>query len=119
MRTGRSATVIVALILFSNLLLACGPKGPKADVDINATIVDIYLDREGLRVTDIIGGRKYELLVPSTTEITYNEQVTTLDQLKHGYQIHLWANEVSGKPFKYEAVKIQVIDLGGAAPPRR
>ena len=119
MPSGRRAILMLALVLLSGLLLACGPKGPKADVDINATIVDLYLDRDGIRVTDMIGGRKYELLVPPTTEITYNEEALELDQLQHGYQIHLWANEVSGKEFKYEALKIQVMDLGGAAPRRR
>ena len=111
------ALFVVLLAIVVALLVGCS-KGPEADVNINATVIDLYPERSGVRVTDVNGGRKYEVLVTPSTELTYNDETIALDELQHGYQVHLWANAVQGKEFKYEALKIKVIDAGGAAPRR-
>ncbi|MFH1086856.1 MAG: hypothetical protein V1772_13975 [Chloroflexota bacterium] len=112
---GLFVIVIVALGL-SLTLAACGPKEPKAEIDINARLLDIYADRSVVRVGEQGAGRKYEILVTDKSEIILDGKKVTLTDLQVGFQIRVWANTLQGGDVKYELLKLEVVDRGDAAP---
>lgn len=118
MKIRQCALLLVALVL-SSLLIACGPQGPKSDIDINARVLEIYEDTKVLRVGEFDAGRKYEIYVADSVAIDHAGKALGLMDLKPTWQVRIWANQVSGKNWKYEAVQINVIDTGEAAPARR
>ena len=119
-RLMKGYSILLLLLVIIPVLVACGgEEGPKADLDMNARILDVYSDRQILRIGEFDAGRKYEVLVTENTPIDHEGQPLTLGDLKTTWQIRIWMNKVTGKAAKYEAVKIQVIDTGEAAPSRR
>jgi len=118
MKTRHYGLLFVILVL-SSLLVACGPQGPESDIDINARVLEIYADTKVLRVGEFDAGRKYEIYVADSVSIDHAGTALGLTDLQPTWQVRIWANKVSGKDWKYEAVQINVIDTGEAAPARR
>jgi len=117
--TSRYYGLLLVVLVLSSLLVACGPKGPESDIDINARVLEVYQDTKVLRVGEFDAGRKYEIYVADSISIDHAGTALGLADLQPSWQVRIWANKVSGKEWKYEAVQISVIDTGGAAPARR
>ena len=119
MRMHRYLSVVLAFIILSSSIVACGSKEPKADFDMNARVLEVYADRQILRIGEFDAGRKYEVLITDSTQIQEDGKAIRLEDLKPTYQIRIWFNKVSEEAAKYEAVRIDVVDTGQAAPSRR
>ena len=119
MKCYRCVFLALSLMGVLSVLLACGGGGPDADIDMTARVLEVYIDRRILRVGEFDAGRKYEILVTETVPIKYGDETLALTDLKTFYQIRIWVNEVTGKDHKYEAVEIEVLDLGDPATTRR
>ena len=119
MTSYRCAFLALVLMVASGLLLACAGGGPEADIDMTARVLEVYADRRILRVGEFDAGRKYEIFVSEAVPIEFGDQTLALTDLKTFYQMRIWVNKVTGKDHKYEAVRIDVIDLGDPATTRR
>jgi hypothetical protein len=119
MRSRQSMLWFFAFVLLSLALVACGGGGPKADVDINARILDIRVEEKIIRVSDLGAGRHWEMRITDATEIELAKQKATLADLQKGFQVRIWANNLTGEEIKFEVVKIVVTDSGEGSTGRR
>ncbi|MBN1399826.1 MAG: hypothetical protein JXA74_03255 [Anaerolineae bacterium] len=110
---------LFAFVLLSVVFMACGGGGPKTDVDINARILDIRVEERVIRVSDLGAGRHWEMRLTDATEIEMGGEKASFADLKKGFHVRIWANNLTGEEIKFEVVKIVVTDSGEGAPLRR
>ena len=105
--SGRWHSLLLLLIIVCGLS-ACD-QGPKTDLDVRARVYELYQDQPGFRCDDMETGRQYRVLITESTQIRFDDETWSSEDIELGYHLRVRANQSATPPF-YDAVIIDVLD---------
>ena len=120
----RSRIPVLAALLIVFLVAAttvgCGSKEEKTEIDLRARILAIGESEPiVLRVSELEAGRHWEFTITDETVIRHGNDALTVKDLALGNHLRIRANKSAADPKINEAVYVDLLDSGEAAPARR